>query len=204
MRNQWYGDHRDVIKWGTLLKLARDHQLRFILQVAYLRPDASVPTIVSDLDEAPVAQEALRHFRDIRQISSLATLAGLEIEILDVPFEPKFRKEYTDRVLKRVRATRRDGWVVFLDPDTGLKDAQSSPSHVTPDEIRRIWDASQLQDCLVLYQHASREADWVQKRREIFAAACPGSTVIQFRSREGSRDVVFFAASRATDLSSLK
>ena len=204
MRNQWYGDHRDVIKWGTLLKLARDHQLRFILQVAYLRPDASVPTIVSDLDEAPVAQEALRHFRDIRQISSLATLTGLEIEILDVPFEPKFRKEYTDHVVKRVRATRRDGWVVFLDPDTGLKDAQSSPSHVTPDEIRRIWDASQLQDCLVLYQHASREADWVQKRREIFAAACPGSTVIQFRSREGSRDVVFFAASRATDLSSLK
>jgi len=201
MRDQWYGDHRDLVKWGTLLKLARDHQLRSILQVAFLRPDASVPTIVSGLDEAPVAPEVLQHFRDIHQISRLATLTGLEIEVFDRLFEAKFRKEYIDHVVNRVQATRRDGRVVFLDPDTGLKDEQSSSSHVTPGEIRRIWDASQLQDCLVLYQHASREADWTQKRRKMFAAACPESRVIQFRSREGSRDVVFFAASRATDVS---
>src|SRR5712692_1657244 len=123
MRNQWYGDHRDLVKWGTLLELARNEQLRFILQIAYLRPDEDIPVIASERGDATVAKEVLQHFRDIHQIAGLAALADLKIEVFDRPFEAKSRQEYTAQVMERVRSSNRDGWIIFLDPDTGLKDA---------------------------------------------------------------------------------
>jgi hypothetical protein len=85
LRNQWYGDHRDLVKWGTLLELARSEQLRFILQVAYLRPDEGVPVIASERGDATVAKEVLQHFRDIRQIAGLGALVGLKLKYLIDP-----------------------------------------------------------------------------------------------------------------------
>ncbi len=37
MRNQWYGDKRDLIKWGVLVHLVKDRKLKKILQVAYFK-----------------------------------------------------------------------------------------------------------------------------------------------------------------------
>ena len=37
MQDEWYGDKRDVIKWGTLVHLAHRHAIRAIIQVAFLR-----------------------------------------------------------------------------------------------------------------------------------------------------------------------
>lgn len=38
MRDQWYGDNRDLVKWGGLLELVRRHSVKHVLQVLYLRP----------------------------------------------------------------------------------------------------------------------------------------------------------------------
>ena len=38
MRDRWYGDKRDLVKWGVLLNLATDHGAGKILQITYFRP----------------------------------------------------------------------------------------------------------------------------------------------------------------------
>jgi hypothetical protein len=37
MRDIWYGDRRDLVKWGVLVELAARHDARHILQVLYPR-----------------------------------------------------------------------------------------------------------------------------------------------------------------------
>ena len=37
MRDKYYTDKRDLIKWGVLLHLAEEYSLQRIIQVAYLR-----------------------------------------------------------------------------------------------------------------------------------------------------------------------
>jgi len=39
VKDKWYGDKRDLVKWGILLTLAKMFSARRILQVAYYRPD---------------------------------------------------------------------------------------------------------------------------------------------------------------------
>ena len=41
MRDQWYGDKRDMVKWAALLHLAQRERLSAILQVALYRPNCA-------------------------------------------------------------------------------------------------------------------------------------------------------------------
>ena len=38
MKDIWYADNRDIIKWSVLLRLAEQYKAAQILQVAYYRP----------------------------------------------------------------------------------------------------------------------------------------------------------------------
>jgi hypothetical protein len=38
MRDRWYADNRDLIKWGVLLRLAGSFEPRRILQLGFYRP----------------------------------------------------------------------------------------------------------------------------------------------------------------------
>ena len=61
MRDKWYGDKRDLIKWGVLLELARRHGAEHILQVLYFRnTDWGELEIDEELVKLPT--EVLRHF----------------------------------------------------------------------------------------------------------------------------------------------
>src|SRR6266852_3832994 len=135
MRNQWYGDHRDIVKWGTLMHLAHAHSLRLILQVAYLRHNHDVPLIKSACGEEEVRQEILKHFRDIHLIKGLAKSTGIEIEVFDRYFAAKLRDEYTADVVSHIKKITTTPCVILLDPDTGLSTNRSSSAHVTPDEV---------------------------------------------------------------------
>ena len=37
MQDRWYGDNRDLVKWGTQLELAQKYRVKHILQVLYYR-----------------------------------------------------------------------------------------------------------------------------------------------------------------------
>ena len=43
MKDTWYGDNRDIVKWGTLAHLAARESIKTIVQIPYLRPGDRPP-----------------------------------------------------------------------------------------------------------------------------------------------------------------
>lgn len=194
MKDTWYGDHRDLVKWGALVHLARREQISQIVQVAFLR-NGRRPTFEVEGECCDIAEEVWAHFRDVSRITDLTDSTGLHITLIDRPFDSRRREEYVEHVVEvvsRLPAPR----VVLLDPDTGIEPAKSRPEHVTVDDVERIWHSLVEGDWLVLYQHASRRTEWRDEARAKFKKACAVSRVESIVAPRVATDVAFFAARR--------
>lgn len=182
MRHQWYADGRDLIKWGVLLHLAKSWDLKRIIQVAYLRPDDPRPTLGCQNETIPLNDLVWSHFRDIRDIERLAKSSKIEIELIETPYDPRAKDEYSLRVVSRYSAKSKTPTVVFLDPDTGIAERNARPEHVTSTEVSKIWRALDSSHWLVLYQHSNRHKDWVTNKRNEFTRAIDSSDIKTFRA----------------------
>ena len=194
MREQWYGDDRDVVKWSTLVHLARRESIAAILHVAMYRPSQPVLPLATAFGPVAPPDEVLTHFRDLGDIQRLAEATGLEIDGLTDLFT--HRSEYFRQVCARVRA-RTKPVVVFLDPDIGLEPEQGGPEHVTSGEISVVFEALRPGDLLVCYQHARRQKGWRGRARRAFANA-PGlpSFDVEALSSELVRDILLFSVKK--------
>ncbi|SHK16761.1 hypothetical protein SAMN02745216_03002 [Desulfatibacillum alkenivorans DSM 16219] len=193
MRNQWYGDGRDLIKWGTLISIAQSQNFTKIIQVAYFRPDSQRPIIKSNNSLIEIPDSVYNHFRNINDIKRLSWFTGIDIEVIDDLYDKRKRMDYTEKMLPRI--TGNNGpLLVFLDPDTGLAVKNPGNKHVTVEEVATIWNALKPSDCLVLYQHSFRDTDWLEIKKAEFESAIGCNDVISYRSVKGGTDVVFFAA----------
>jgi len=163
VRDQWYGDNRDLVKWGVLLNLARDHAADRILQIAYFRPSEWARLEIDGRD-SPMPEPVLRHFRDVRNIKNLSK--NLRIEVVETPFVN--RQEYSQAVLQAIaRRHGAEACVVFLDPDTGLEPRKPNFKHVLDSELTEIWEHMPAGDVLVFYQHQTNRkgAPWIEPKR---------------------------------------
>jgi len=196
VKDAWYGDKRDLIKWGALVHLARHNRARKIIQVAFFRPTVldNRPHLESEGQEWPVAEEVWFHFRDLRSIRHLARRCGLKIDVLGTRFDHANRDKYFRDVVRALEAAK-GRKVVLLDPDTGMEPTRRTESHVGRDEIEEVWRALSSHDWLVLYQHQRRESGWRDEVRKEFSRACDGARVDMFASPRAS-DVAFFVASK--------
>ena len=194
MQDTWYGDHRDLVKWGTLIHLARSKRIRKIVQVAFRRPGEQ-PPLETDEGEVEIPKEVWEHFRDIKLIRGLQEAAGLDIVIVEQPFDPQKRKQYIQHVTESLR-THADAKVVLLDPDTGIEPGRATAKHVKVAEIQKIWEALSSGDWLVVYQHAFRDQNWREKSRIKFAQACGTRGIKTFQALKIAADVAFFAAKK--------
>jgi hypothetical protein len=192
VRDIWYGDNRDIVKWGTLLHIARAHSIGLVVQIAFLRP-SDLGGLESDSREIPIPGEVWEHFRDLHNIQGLATRAGVEIRVLDAQFEQHGRSPFVSGVVSDLEALPARK-VVLLDPDTGIAPKKYDAKHVTADEIAMVWAALGPGDWLVHYQHRRHTISWLDETREEFRAAVSGQTVHTFRGPKVAPDVAFFAA----------
>jgi len=205
MQDQWYGDKRDIVKWGSLVHMAREYGTQSILQVAFFRLSNSKHVLqISEDCEVPLAPEVWDHFRDIRQIKRLERGTGRRIDVFDTVFcEP--RDAYVDAVADDIRKREHETefLLVFLDPDTGIAPPKSKPSlkHVLPCELRHIYRALRTGDVLVLYQHQRRTKDWLAETRRQFADAIQvdPAKVRTVTCPCLAKDVAFFVARRDGD-----
>ena len=191
MRDRWYGDNRDLVKWGVLLHLAREYGVARILQVAYLRP-TSWESLEIDGTSRPIPEAVTRHFRRIQNITGLS--ARPRIEVLDCPFSD--RSTYMAQVSAAVGGTPCETSLVFLDPDTGLAPKNPTLAHVLEAEVRDIWRAMRPRDVLVFYQHETNKAGqpWVEPKRVQFVSALGpplGGAKLAWGPKV-ARDVAFF------------
>ena len=193
MRTQWYGDNRDVVKWGALVHLARRERRSTILQVALFRPDGDQTKLSTARGVVPLPAEVCRHFRDLDDIQRLAASSGLLIEVLKTPFTK--RSNYFASVVSRIRELAGEPLVVFLDPDIGVAPQVPGLEHVTSDELSMTFDAMKPRDALVCYQHARRRKDWRGVTRRGFAKALDVQTYdVEVFESALAKDVVLFAA----------
>jgi hypothetical protein len=196
MRDKWYGDNRDLVKWGVLLTLAERYGLKHILQVLYYRP-TEWAQLTLDGEQVPLPPAIIQHFRWVGAVLDLK--APVRIEVISNAFVD--RQRYHSDLIEQIRGRSVTPGIVFLDPDTGLQPQRPSLKHVLDRELADLWCALQAGDFLVLYQHqTNRNArSWIPDKKKQFARAIglPIGAVKLGRSEEIARDVVLFYAQKA-------
>jgi len=195
MRDKWYADNRDLVKWGALVHLAQKYGIQRIVQVAYYRADAEMPKLNVD-NQPPVdlPSSVWNHFRNLKLIHSLSEDTHITIDVLNDPFEKRF--EYHRNILNKIKSYE-DPKIVFLDPDTGLAPKNAKLEHVLEEELRDLWNSLRTNDWLVLYQHEWRKKGWNVLAKERFQKVCnPSSAFHNFTSEKLASDVVLLCAKR--------
>jgi hypothetical protein len=201
VRDKWYGDNRDIVKWATILHLAREHGIEHILQVAFYRPcDFWGHHIsVNGIDQTDIPQAVREHFpRDIHDISRLGQAAGVSIDVFARIFE-RPSDAYIHDVTGRITAYAERPLIVFLDPDTGIApDGGAELKHVSRDELQSIYESLHSRDVLVVYQHKWRDGEWVgiAKQRLWEAIRVREDSVSTFTCSKVANDVAFFAVEK--------
>lgn len=192
MRNTWYADDRDLIKWGGIIHLCNTTGINHVMQVAYFR-NSSWGLLEFDGKDVPIPEDVITHFRDIGDIKRLAKMAGITIDIVTEEFVHSEREAYTNSVCQRIQNLSQRQ-IVFLDPDNGLAPQKATDEHVKSEEIAKIWKCLRSGDYIVLYQHSPHIVDWKNIRKTEFAIACKIATseVKIWEAKEKVKDVVFF------------
>ena len=191
MKDQWYGDARDLVKWGVLLHLANIYSAKRILQVAYFQP-STWSHIEIDRHEHPIPHSVIEHFRNVLNINNLSSKP--RIEVLVSPFEDrdKYKRIITNAIAGQHPC------IVFLDPDTGLQPPKSPAGleHVLDSELKYIWGRMPVGDVLVFYQHRTNRngQDWIEPKREQFekALGLPCGSAKVAHGLKIARDVAFY------------
>lgn len=206
MRDWWYGDKRDIVKWGTVLVLARKRSIRVVLQVALYRPGRQNYQLIVDGASEPLPVEVIKHFRDIDHIHQLAANVNLTIDIHKDLFQwhagfhtrEDFRKAYFKEVSNKIKKYN-NPVIVFLDPDTGIAPENFSYEHITCQEIQTVLRAMKSGDVLLFYQHAQiGNRDWRKSTKATFDQAVGmGVPVDTITCNEIASDVAFFAVERS-------
>jgi hypothetical protein len=172
LRDRWYSDKRDLVKWGVIFQLARTYRAGKILQVAYFRPN-KWGSLEIDGRQNDLPVEVIKHFRDIHNITILNILA--QIDVIGTSFGRVNRLQYTHGIVTAIRSCGPNRCIVFLDPDTGLAPSGSAAGrqHVSESELAVIWAGMRSDDVLVLYQHQTNRngQPWIEPKRVQFEDA---------------------------------
>jgi hypothetical protein len=199
MRDKWYADKRDLVKWGGMLHLCKIKQIKYILQVAYYR-ETKFPMIEFDGTNIPISKEVLKHFRDIEAVFHLGKQSDIEIVIFKMEFNHNTREEYGSEVCGKIG--RMDyKKIVFLDPDTGLAPVRCDSTHVKADEVAAIWNSMGQKDILVFYQHRFWDSDWKFIRRKQLAKSIGVELekVRLWHAKDIADDVVFYFVEKVSN-----
>lgn len=196
MKERWFADDRDLVKWSALLHFARAHALTRIIQVAYTRADAR-PQVTIGEQIVAVDDAVWSFFRDLQRIRHLGATVGMPIDVFDETFDPKNRAAYQQRVIEVLAANHNGAVLLFLDPDTGLQPTRASAEHVAREEVRACWQQLAAGDWLALYQHARHDKTWLEDVQRELSALCDGVPIDLVRSAEIGKDVALLFARKA-------
>lgn len=191
MRDIWYADNRDLIKWGVLFRLAEMYEAARIVQIVYYRP-SNFCQIEIDGHRVTIPEDVIAHFRNVRAVGSIDSHIRVTV------FDPVFynRQTYLQAVLALLPDYAGERCIIFLDPDTGLEPQTPSLKHVLGTEVSAIFGEMKSGDVLVFYQHQTNYAGdpWIpQKHAQLVRALGIPQESVKIASGEAiARDVVFF------------
>jgi hypothetical protein len=195
MRDKYYSDDRDLVKWATLCHIALEYELRTILQVPYWRPEKAYPHFNFKGKHVPIPSKVWTFFRNIHSITRLGPKIGLSITVIDQEFDPDQRQAYVSEIKTRIQNAGRP-LALFLDPDTGLQPKRCRPEHTAITEIQELWPVLKPREWLILYQHARRTIDWSESVAKELSSFCNGMKANIVRSDDVGKDVAFICVQK--------
>lgn len=198
MRDKFYSDKHDLVKWAILYKLANEFLASRIIQIAFYLP-SDFPKIRIAGEEYPIPPEVIAHFRDLRKVCNINS--KIRVNVFDVNF--KDREEYLDAVKSFLSSFHKERCIVFLDPDTGLAPKRPGLEHVLESEAKEIWDKLKPDDIYTFYQHRNRKGNWIKYMKSRLEGALKlNETPLKIaheldpKKSEKTPDVVFFYAQK--------
>jgi len=204
MRDKWYGDKRDIVKWGVVADLAERHCIKRVLQVAFYRPDNTY--FVFDGRKIRLNIEIISYFRNLDNIKGIEPLLNLKIDVYKEIFQrsadcdtnKKFRKRYFEQ-LETIITSHQYPIIVLFDPDTGIAPKNFNFNHVTPDEIEQVFNVMKSKSVLILYQHAQLgNRDWQEKTFAEFKEAVGNDASVEtYKCSKITYDVAFFVVEKS-------
>jgi hypothetical protein len=194
LKDTWYGDNRDIVKWGTLAHLAQKESITTIVQVPFLRA-GSRSMLETKSGTVSIHSQVWDFFRSVSQVERLGERLGCRIVVFGEEFRPADRRVYRQGVVDRLQSLA-GSKIVLLDPDTGIAPSNAGAEHVTQDDIKAIWESLSSGDWLVVYQHAARTSHWLPDAVERLSRICSSEAVEVFSARQVAWDVAFLAVSK--------
>ncbi|MEQ1858425.1 MAG: hypothetical protein ABMA13_00660 [Chthoniobacteraceae bacterium] len=190
MKESWYGDKRDLLKWSAVLQLCKQHEVDVVFHIAMLTHSAAHEFEI-DGNRFPVVDPVWKHFRSLRNVERL--FGSPKLHIFEQGFTHAKRRSYFDDALEELKLlTGRK--LVLIDPDTGLAPKSASEKHVRADECQAIWENLASGDLLLLYQHQWRENQWRQRVVAKMREALNFSHVIRVEAPGFASDVILVGA----------
>jgi len=203
MKDLWYGDNRDLVKWAILYHLADLFKVKRIFQVAFYNPNKFAQVkIDGQLKDVP--KEVISHFRDVRNASKMNFKIPVEIFYESFENNKSKRQEYSQKIKDYLSRDRDYSLIAFLDPDTGLQpgNAKCGSTHVSEEEAKEIFEELNAGDVFVFYQHQTnrRGEEWIEpKRRQLAKAIGLHRDKVKIaQAPDIAKDVVFFYLQKTT------
>jgi hypothetical protein len=196
MRDRWFGDNRDLVKWATLTHIASERGLKSILQVPYWRPEESLPRFSFDGKSLAIPDKVWRFFRNIHSITQLGLEVWVSIKVVDKEFKPDHRDAYLSEVKTNIHHTSRP-LALFLDPDTGLQPKRCCPEHTAKEDIKTLWPVLKAGEWLVLYQHARFTHNWRESVANELSSLCSNRKAHIGRSYDIGKDAALICVEKA-------
>jgi hypothetical protein len=194
MKDIWYGDKRDIVKWSTLVTLARNEKLESIIYIPYFRQsNFGQITIAGVPHEVP--QDVLFHFRNIFNCKNI--INDIPIKVLkDVFTDQGVCQNLLLRFIENCKHKKKS--LVFLDPDTGLEPiTRPTLCHILGKSVREVWENIPKNWILAIYQHQTNRngQSWISAKQSQFKEAIGvGDGMVKVASGNIVNDVVIFFA----------
>ncbi len=201
MKDEWYADKRDLIKWGSIVSIAREKGINTIIQVAFYRPEEDIRDIsIDDGNKTLIVKfptEVWDHFRNIEDICRLEKKLNLKIIVHKETFQSDKRLQYFDQLCSKIDKISGNK-IVFLDLDTGIEPKNGADlKHVKNNEIKKVYNTLRRNDVLVFYQHKRRVNGWKENTKNDFSDAVkPAKEIKTYYSEDIANDVVLFVVER--------
>jgi hypothetical protein len=199
MRNEFYGDRRDLWKWTTALRESSPDKI--IVHVAMLDSSPRRPREKPEgVDEAVWRFFAEEWIHLDAESSRCSRIVGLDddIRLISAPFDNRHRGKYFEDVAAFLALRQgNERYAVLLDPDTGITGLKPSRKHLCLNDIAKVWGAMRAGDVLLIYQHNAHvdKQRWIAEKKQILAKATGFQDTSQIMAFPHS-DVCYFVLGR--------
>ncbi len=164
MKNQYFGDVRDLFKYDLVLKVMQGtRRLKRFVFIPMLTPDdARSDGSRTDYFRARAGtrnRELVEHLqacvvegrRDIREIEGFLASRGLEVSVYGDgmhPFDRRNRAEYFTSIDDRLLYSS----LILLDPDIGLEVKDADEKHLMYSEVKQLYRRMRYNSALMIFQ----------------------------------------------------